>query len=463
VSISSPGIGSGLDISSLVSQLVSAEGSAKSSRLDFKEAGYQGDISAYGSLKSALTGFQSSVKGIQDITAFQQRSATSSDAGVFTVTADTTADAAQFSVEVVQLAQAHKRITSNGFAEADAVGAGTLTLTQGSSSFSLTVGVADTLSDIRDAVNTATDNTGLTASIINVDDGLGGTEQKLIFTADKTGIDSAITITAVDADGINADAAGLSRLVDAQLDTPAAALDGQIKVDGQLISSANNTFASVISGVTVTAVSTGVGETLEVAEDKANIRLKVDEFVTNYNNLIKAFKSLGSYDADSGASGLLAGDSVLRGVEVAIRKEISSPVLGLSGGFSTLSELGITTTETGGLSLDSAIFDKALDTNYDQVGEFFAASNGITNTLDNVIEGYIGSSGIIKSRTDGLETRLESITEQREALNRRLVSVESRLLKQFTAMDQIVNALQNQSSFLTQQLANLPGARDPSK
>ncbi|MEW5056366.1 MAG: flagellar filament capping protein FliD [Cycloclasticus sp.] len=461
MSISSPGVGSGIDVSALVTKLVNAEGAAKNGRLNLREGQFQSDISAYGSLKSSLTGFQSAVKGLQDITEFQVRSASSSDTGVFTATADKTANESQYSVEVVQLAQAHKLITVGGFSNTEAVGAGTLTLTQNASSFSITVSATDTLADVQTAINSATDNTGLTASIINVDDGLGGTEQKLIFTANTTGLDNAITITAADDDGDNANAAGLSRLVNAQLDTPAAALDGQIKVDGQLISSANDTFSSVITGITITAVSVGAGETLGITEDKANIRSKIDEFITSYNELVKTFKGLGSYDTASKTGGLLVGDSVLRGIESAIRKEISSPVSGLSGEFNTLAALGITTDETGKLSLDSTKLDKALDSNYDEIGSFFAGSNGLSKALDQVIEGYIGSGGIIESRTSGLQNRIEGITEQREALERRLQSVETRLLKQFSVMDQLVSSLKNQSSFLTQQLAILPGPYKP--
>jgi len=463
MSISSPGIGSGVDVGALVTQLVAAEGAAKSGSLDGKEAEYEADISAYAALKSSLTLFQAAVKDLQDEEDFKVRSASSSDEEIFTATADETAGASQYSVEVVQLAQAHKLITLDGFAGTDLVGAGTLTLTQGIDSFDITVSGTDTLSDVRDAINAATDNSGLTASIINVDDGAGGAEQKLVFTADKTGLDNAITITAADNDGLNADASGLSRLVNAQLDTPAAALDGQIKVDGQLVSSDNNTFASVITGISITAFSTGAGEKLTVSEDKAAVEAKINKFVANYNGLISTFNALGSYNAGSDSAGILLGDSVLRGVQSSIRQEISSSVSGLSGSFSTLAELGVTTGEDGTLSVNSTKLNKALDSSFDQVGGLFAASNGIANTLDTVIEGYIGSRGIIESRTDGLEVRLDDITDQREALNRRLSSIESRLLQQFSAMDRIVSSLQNQSSFLTQQLANLPGARDPNK
>jgi flagellar hook-associated protein 2 len=453
MSISSAGIGSGIDVNTLITQLVEAEGVDKSNRLDFNEAEYLGDISAFGSLKSALSIFQGAVRDLQDTADFQLRSALSSNDEVFTATADETADVSQYGIEVVQLAQAHKLITTSGFADTDTIGDGTLTFTQGADSFSLTIDATDTLTDIRDAINAASDNTGVSASIINVDSG-----QQLVFTATSSGLDNAITITAVDSDGENSDEFGLSRLVNTQLNTPSAAQDGQIKVDGQLISSNNNTFSDVLDGITINAVSVGAGEQLTVAQDREAITFKIDTFIANYNGLVDTFNTLGSYDAATESAGLLLGDSTLRGISTLIRQEISSSVTGLTGPFSTLAELGITTDEEGKLSLNSETLNTALDSNFDQVGQLFAASNGIANTLDTAIEGYIGSNGIIDSRTAGIQVSVDDIADQREALDRRLVSLESRLLSQFTAMDILVSSLQNQSNFLTQQLANLPGA-----
>ncbi|MFT6624731.1 MAG: flagellar hook-associated protein 2 [Cycloclasticus sp.] len=458
MSISSPGIGSGLDIGSLISQLVAAEGSASANRLNLREAEYQGDISAYGSLKGALSLFQTAVQNLQEVSDFQVRSATSSSADIFTATADETADVSQYGIEVVQLAQAHKLITTDGYAATDTVGAGVLTLTQGTESFALTISATDTLTEIRDAINSADDNTGVAASIINVDDGVGGTEQKLIFTATSTGLENAITISVTDEDLNDTDALGLSRLVNANLIEPAVALDGQIKVDNQLVSSNNNTFVGVIDGITISAKSIGAGETLAISQDKASVTSKINVFIANYNGLVDTFNALGSYDVTTKTGGILIGDATLRGVQNSIRREISSSISGLTGSFSTLAELGITTDDVGKLSIDDDRLNNALDSNFDEVGELFAANNGLANTLDTVIEGYIGSTGIIESRTEGLQTSIDTITEQREALNRRLESLGSRLLAQFSAMDALVSSLRNQSSFLTEQLANLPGA-----
>ena len=459
MSISTVGIGSGIDLTSLIGQLISAEGSAKANRLNINEAGYQGDISAFGSLKSALSLFQTAVQGLQDASDFQQRSASSSDSDIFTATADETADISQYGVEVVQLAQVHKLISTDSFASTDVVGSGTLTFAQGTDSFSLTVAATDTLTDIRDAINDHADNTGLTASIINVGD---GTEQKIVFTANESGLENAISITADDGDDNDTDASvGISRLINANLEEPSEALDGEIKVDGQLISSSTNVFNSVIDGISITAVDVGAGETLSVTENRSSVTSKINTFVANYNGLVDTFNALGSFNAGTSTAGILLGDATLRGIQNSIRNEISSSVSGLTYG--TLAELGITTNDEGKLAVDNEVLHEALDDSFDDVGELFASTDGIANRLDSIVEGYIKADGIIETRTDGLQLSIDDITEQREALDRRLLSIESRLVSRFAALDQIVSTLRNQSDFLTQQLANLPGAYNPNK
>lgn len=467
MSISSPGIGSGVDISSLVNQLIKAEGEPKLQRLASKEAGFQAEISAFGSLKSALSSFSSSLSGLNDISAFQLRTATSSDQAIFSASADATAVANQYGVEVVQLAEAQKLISKTGYfaSSTDIPGAGTLKFTQGDDSFSINVAAEDTLVDVRDAINSAADNSGLKAAIINVDDGAGGTESKLVFTATTTGLDSAITVEVdEDANGIfneataETDTTGLSRLINANLDEVVAALDGQIKVDGQLVSSSNNTFTGVIDGVTINALEVGVGESLTVDLDKNAVTAKINTFISSYNGLVSTFNSLASFDAETNAAGVLLGDSTLRTVQGSLRNTIYSVDPNVSTAFGSLAEIGITTDEDGNLKLDKSRLDELMASNFDDLGQLFTGETGLATKLETVIANYVKSDGLIDSRTDGLKLRIDDITDERERLEFRLTAVEARLLKQFSAMDALVNTLQSQSSFLTQQLTKLPGA-----
>ena len=457
MAITAGGIGSGLDIESLVSQLVAAEGQPTSFRLDRKEASFQADLSAYGTLKSALSTFQDSVKKLNDPESFQGRSATSSDTDLFTVSADTTAVAGSYDIEVTQLAEAAKMRSGNFASGTAVVGTGTLDIALGSDTFQVTVDASNqTLDGIRDAINAASDNPGVTASIINVDDGLGGSVSRLIISSDKIGAANDISIAVADDDLDNADTSGLSQLATGNLTTLQAAQDSIIFVDQQQVTRGSNTFSDVITGVSFTLKKADVGttETLTVALDKSSVASKVTGFVESYNSLVETMSTLASYSSDGGASGPLVGDSVLRGVQNQIRQQMTSAVSGLE--FGTLAEIGVKTDESGKLTLDSSKLDEVMALDFTVVSQLFASDNGLAKSLSGVLEGYVDSGGILNSRTDGLQSRIESISDDRERLGQRLIALESRYRAQFTAMDILVAQLNSTSNFLTSQLANLP-------
>jgi len=159
-SITSSGLGSGLDIKSLVQQLVDAERAPQSTDLDTKEASLQAQLSAYGSLKSAASAFEDSVKSLGNSSNFQSRLANTSDSTVFTASATSSASSGSYSVEVEALAKSHK-LTSMAFGSGEPVGTGTLTVAVGSKSMNLTLSdTNDSLDAIRDAINGAKDNPG---------------------------------------------------------------------------------------------------------------------------------------------------------------------------------------------------------------------------------------------------------------------------------------------------------------
>ncbi len=457
MAITAGGIGSGLDIKSLVDQLVAAEGQPATFRLNRKEANFQADLSAYGTLKSALSTFQDSVKALDDVDAFQGRKAISSNSKTFTASAGTTAVAGSYDIEVTQLAEATKLRSADFTSATEVVGTGTLDISLGLDSFQITVDASNqTLEGVRDAINAASDNPGVAASIINVDDGSGGTVSRLILTSDKIGSANSISITAADDDLNNTDANGLSRLATANLTTIQAAQDAIIFVDQQQVTRGSNSFDDVISGVSFTLKKADVGttETLKIELDKGSVKTKVNSFVDSYNALVEAMGTLASYDKDAGASGPLVGDSVLRGIKSQIRNQMTSAVAGLD--FGTLSEIGVTTKDSGKLSLDSTKFDKVMESDFTAVSQLFASENGLAKSLNNVIEGYVKSGGILSSRTEGLQTRISSLSDDREQLNRRLAALEKRYQAQFTAMDILVGQMKSTGDYLTSQLANLP-------
>ncbi len=452
MAITTSGIGSGIDIESLVTKLIAAEGQPASNRINKKEATWTADLSAYGSLKSALSNFQSAVKSLNDPADFLGRTSTSSNTEVFSATADETAVPGKYDIEVIQLAESAKSRSGNFTSADEVLGTGSLNISLGDKTFNISVDNSNnTLAGLRDAINAASDNPGLSASIINVDGG-----SRLVLTSDKLGSANTISIAVSDDDGSPADNAGLSRLATENLTTVQAAQDAIINVDNQPVTRGSNSFSDVISGVKFTLDSAlpGTVESLSIGLDKGALIKNVNSFVKAYNSLADTMANLSSFNADTGAAGTLLGDSALRGVQSQIRQTLTSSISGL--GFDSLVAIGITTNDQGHLEVDAGKLDEVMTADYTAVSQLFSSENGLAKSLDSVLERYISSDGILTARQDGLQSNIDSLDGDREQLNRRLASLDARYRAQFSAMDILVAQLQSLGDYMTQQLSSLP-------
>ncbi len=470
--ITSAGLGSGLDISSLVSQLVSAERSPTETRLNTQEAKVQAKISAFGVLRSALAQFQTALGKLTDVDDFLAYKATSGNDKVFTASASSSAAAGTFDVVVERLAQSQK-LVSGGFASSGtAVGTGTLTLSVGGDSFSVAVDAGNhTLAGIRDAINGASDNTGVSATVVNVDDGLGGTVAKLVLTSATTGTAGAVTVTVADDDGNPTDATGLSALAyDPGAGVPVtnlsllrAAQDAKLYIDGQPVTRSSNTFDDAIAGVTLTlrgvseedASGDPVAAALSVDVDRAAATGLIQGFANAYNAVVDAIKQVASYNATTRQATALFGDATVRSLQASLRAELGRAVAGLPAGLASLAEVGVTTGADGKLTVSSTRLESALNSDLTAVANLFAADGGYAKRLDDLVSAYVDPDGLLKARTDGLDARVKDIDQQRDALDLRMASLQARLLKQYTAMDSLVAQLQTTGNYLTQQIESL--------
>jgi flagellar hook-associated protein 2 len=449
--ITSAGVGSGLDIEGLVFKLVSAEGQPAAARLNSQEAALQADLSAFGSLKGALSSFQTSVQALKDASAFKGRTATSSHPDLFSVSANGSAIAGSFSIIVDQLAQSAKMRSGDFTSDTEVVGEGSLAIGLGAANFNISVAADTTLAGIRDAINQAEDNPGIKATIINVDSG-----SQLVLTSEKVGAANTITIAATDANA--SDGKDLTRLATASLTTIQSAQDAIIHIDGQQVTRNSNSFSDAISGVTVSLLKAdpAITGTLKISMDKSSVTAKVNEFIKSYNALAKTISGLSGYNAATKTGGPLLGDATTRSVQNQIRHLLSTSVQGM-GGISALADIGITSDKTGNLQLDSAKLEKAMSTNFDAIANLFSSENGLAHKFDSLLKNYLSSDGPLSSRIEGVGKSIADITDQRKALNVKLAALESRYRKQFTAMDALVGQLQSTGNFLTQQLKSLPG------
>jgi len=464
--ITSLGSGSNLDLEKLLGQLVDAEKTPQQTLIDNTKALTTATVSALGSLKSKLSAFNDAQAKLKDPTFFTGKTATSADTTLFTVTATGAAAAGSYNIGVINLAQANKIASGNFASAATTVGNGTLTIGVGSSTFNVTVtaGVNDTLSGIRDSINNATTNTGVKASILTVSDGGTGTVSKLVLTANSTGTSSQISVAVTDGDGTNTDNAGLSQLYYLKSDAGSqqsevnAAKDAKITVDGFAATSATNQFAGVIEGVTITAVkgptdplATPPSAALTVSADKATAQTAIQAFVTAYNDLAKTFSSLTTYNKDTSAGGL-SGDSSLLTIRSKLKQIIADPVTGAPADLKSLAFLGIGTNKDGTLSVDNTKLSNALTNRLDDVAKLFSGSNGVSGKLDALLSDLTSSSGIFQTRQNTLNDQLRKLDDQQSALDARIESFTNRYRAQFTALDTLVNQLNSTGSFLTQQL-----------
>jgi len=452
MALTSSGIGSGLDIDSLVTQLVRAEGSAPSLRLNKREATYQSDLSAIGQLKSALSEFKTNLEGLGDLDRLKPRSSDSSDPTLFAASADETAVAGSYDIEVLTLAQSAK-VRSDSFTDADTeiIGTGTLDISLGADTFQITVDSSNnTLEGIRDAINNASDNSGIAASIINVDGG-----SQLVLGSDTNGLANVITVAAVDGDG--ADGFDLARLDSANLTIAQAAQDATFKLDGQLVTKDSNSFSDVITGVTIDLKKEAVDtiETLTVDLNKGAVEEKMKRFASTYNALTDVLKQLSSYNPETKVAGPLQGDPLLRGVQSSIRNILGDSISNLK--FGNIAEIGITTDEAGHFQVDAARLSTVLDGDFTAVSELFASDNGLVSKLDETLGAYLSSTGSIDSRENSLKNGIKDVADDRVVLGKRLEAIESRYRAKFSAMDILLGQLQSTSTYLGQQLDNLPG------
>jgi flagellar hook-associated protein 2 len=399
--LSSPGVGSGLDVAGLVSKLMAVEQQPMTD-LNNKETAYQSTISAYGSVKSALSAFQSSLSGLTNLATFNTFSATPGDTSVLTAGAAAGATPGSYSIQVSQLAQAQK-ISSTGFANTtDAVGTGTLTFTfgtyngttfvsNGGAAQTVTIGPGQqTLAGIRDAVNAA--GIGVTATIVNDGSASGN---HLVFTSNSSGAANSLKIAAADADGNNTDMAGLSELA---YDPTAAAGAGRnmtqnvaaqnalLTIDGISVSKASNTITDAIQGVTLNLAKTNVGTptTLTVAQNTQGTMQAVQTFVTAYNSLQSTLGNLTKYDATTNTASVLTGDSTVRLIQSQIVGVIGNSVKGLSDSLNTLAQVGVSLQADGTLSLDTSKLTAAINANGSAVGKIFASVGQPTDSLVSV-------------------------------------------------------------------------------
>jgi len=461
-SISSPGIGSGLDINGIISKLMSVE-SRPLTQFATKEASFQAKLTAFGSLKGALSSLQTAAQALTKTDNFTGMSASSSDSTLFSASATSSASAGSYDLSVTSIAKAHTLRTNVDYGTST-FSSGTLRIKVGSAAaVDITLSSASTLSQVRQAINDA--KAGVTATIIN-----DGTADRLVLTSNTTGSDGAIDFTAPTTNGDPA-SRPLGDLVGANTVDVQAAKNASFTLNGITLTRSSNTIENAVDGVTLKLLKEPVDQTppitpltgkLTVAQNTGTVTNAVNAFVKAYNDVFSALKSSTAYDAENKRAAILTGDSTARSIQAQLSSLVGTSVSGITGGISRLSDIGITVQKNGTLSVDSGKLTAAIADPEKDVASFFTQTNsgneGIAVRFNKLLEGMVGSSGLISSRTAGLNTSIKDLQKRADNFSLRLESIEKRYRTQFTALDSLVASMNQTSSYLAQQLANLPKA-----
>ncbi len=378
--LSSAGIGSGLNVTSLVSQLMATQ-QQPLLNLQTQQATYQAEISAYGSLAGTLSTLQTDASNLSSTNLYSAYTATASTSGFFTSSANATASAGSYGLAITNLAQANKLASNTHYASTSTtVGSGTVTFqfgtttagspptfspsaTQGAQT--LTIDSAhNSLAGISAAINSA--NVGVTASVAN--DGSG---YRLVLTSNNSGAANSLKVSTTGSlSALSYDPTAGSN----SMTQTVAGKDAMFTLDGMAMTSASNTVTNAIQGVSLTLTQpTTTPLTLTVAANTALIQSAVQSFVTDYNAAQASIKSLTAYNATTKTAAILTGDSTVMSVQTQLRAILNTPLSTAGGGLNNLADVGITFNKDGTLALNTATLGSVLADPSKNIATLFAS------------------------------------------------------------------------------------------
>jgi flagellar hook-associated protein 2 len=446
--ISSTGIGSGLDINSIVTSLTTAKAAPETNALNRSKTALTAEVSAFGAFNSALATFQATLATLQDPTKLATRTATLADTTIATATATSGAVAGQYSIQVQNLAAAASLSSQPVATAATTIGTGTLALALGGASTSITIdSTNNTLQGIVAAINSAPNNPGVSASILTTSAGA-----RLVLSGTATGAVNAISVTQSGGDG------GLASLVyvpngTKNLTQTQAAQDASFSVNGYAATSPSNVVSSVIGGVTLnllklTAANTPT--TLTIANDPQSAQTSIGTFVTALNGLQTSIKSLTGYNAATKTAGPLLGNQTLLSFQSQLSKLLGQVNLGISSGPNSLAALGIGPNPQGTFSTNATTLSNALTASVGSVAKLLSGPQGIATQLNTFVTQYTQAGGLLDTINTSLQSSLTNIAKQQADLTARMAIYSSTLRAEYNAMDTAVALLKQTQTYLSQ-------------
>ncbi|MBO1352257.1 MAG: flagellar filament capping protein FliD [Hormoscilla sp. GUM202] len=450
--ITSAGVGSGLDLESVIDAEVAQVYAPQYEQLDADIVENELEISAWGSFRSNVSGFNDVVGKLSDSDKLTNKLLTidgvdAKESSTLNLISSDDVGEGRFSLEVRSLA-ASNQLQSNEFASSGStVGTGDLTFSAGSEAFTINVDAADTLEDIRDKINASADNSSVSANIVNTSTGA-----VLIYENTKTGVANSLTVTSSDA--------SLNSIASAGMTETRSASDAEVRINGLTATSDTNTFTDAIDGLTfeVTGTTTSPA-TLEIKKDTESTKELINSFISNYNTLVSEINRLSdpdkSAEPDDDGSGALAFEPAVRSFDMQLTQVATSYISSMPVGMQSLYDLGIELQKDGTLSLaEPTKLDKALATNYDDVEGLFAGSNGIGTQLVNLTDSYLETNGVIDSTEKTYSEKRTDLEDKEIRLDAEMAAYEASLRQKYAALDSTVAYYNNQMNYISNLFSN---------
>lgn len=454
------GVGSGLDLSSMLNQLVQVAQQPKVELLGKKEVEVNSRISGLGALNSALSDFQDAVQGLKSASLFTDKASSvtqPADGDVVSVEASSDAVIGDYDVIVSQLSSGSRAQSSASYADttSDFLGAGDMTFSAGGQTFAVNVSSTDSLEDIVTNINSNSDNSFLSATIV------GG---NIVYKSSVTGAGNDLEVTntdsSLDALSTVANAGGVGGMAIAAGDV---AKNAKISVDGIDIESSTNVFDGDVTGLTITASSVSTSKAkLSVTDNRGAISSALSSMVSEYNKVVDVIKEQNGSNNDDGdfVAGPMNGSSILRQVESVLTSSISGVIPVDSSSVNSLYSVGVTIEEDGYLSYDSSEFYDSYDADNGGVKELFTNSDiGFAVSLDKKLENYLEYDGVFDSYESGLNDELDRINDSFDRHIEYITSYKERLQREFASLDSLMATMNATMSYVSNQLAQLPGAK----
>lgn len=440
------GLATGLDTKALIEGLMAAE-RVPVNRMQARRASVQSRLDAFAALRPKVSELETQAKGLKTVADFRSFKASSSAESFATASASGAAAAGVYSVEITQLAE-NEIEKSNGYADkgTTTVGTGTLSLTVGGVVTNVAIGAGDqTLQGVANAINDS--DAKVSASVVNV----GGTNPyRLVISADEAG----------DSNTVSVNAAGLSGGTQALSFTEQrAAKSALFSVNGIDIEANSNVVSDAVEGVTFTLKKETEADapvTVTVTADAEALKKKIESLVSAYNGVVDRLARDGSRNATTGATGVLFGDFTATSIKRRLAAAAAGAVSTDDGAYNSLGSIGVTTTRTGSLAVDSAKLTKAIESDPEGVIALFVdGDGGLASKFADLANVIASSTGEIAAREAGLKTGVKTIDTQIERFEARLVRVEKQLTTRYAELESFASRFQGLGTLLQQKLSSL--------